>query len=159
MQHLGHLSLMLRGRCSTPEMSAEVRRALSAMGACCFCVAGVALGAPQSHLAWQVQHLEHQSHLVIRRPLHSGPAAFAWQVLSFCVARQVLGASQPICGTWKTLVSFCATGAALSISVSFCVAGGCSTRSTSREVCASPERIGYYGRPLQVQHLEHLSLI
>ena len=44
-----------------PERSAEIRRRLSTMGAGCFCMAGAALGGPQSHFAWQAQHSEHLS--------------------------------------------------------------------------------------------------
>ena len=74
VQHLGDISLILRGTCSTPERSAEVRRRLSAMDAGCFCVAGAALGGHQSHFAWQVQHSERLSAILRgRRPL-------LWQV-------------------------------------------------------------------------------
>ena len=55
--------LLLRGRCSTWRTSVFILR-----GKCStwrtsvsFCVAGAALGAPQSHFAWQVQHSEHLS--------------------------------------------------------------------------------------------------
>ena len=76
VQHSQHLNVILCRRCSTrstsisfcvaiallrarPERSAEARRRLSTMDAGCFCVAGAALGGPQSHFAWQVQHSEH----------------------------------------------------------------------------------------------------
>ena len=48
-QHLQHLGLILHGRRSTWSTSVS------------FCVAGAALGAPESHFAWQVQHLKHPS--------------------------------------------------------------------------------------------------
>ena len=57
------------------------------MDAGCFCVAGAALGGPQSHFAWQVQHLEHLS-LILRGR----------------------------CSTWSTSVSFCVAGALLEAS-------------------------------------------
>ena len=59
------------------------QRRLSSMDAGCLRVAGAALGGPQSHFAWQVQHSEQFE----RGPRKSGddwvlwtPAAFAWQV-------------------------------------------------------------------------------
>ena len=76
-QHLEHLSLILRGKCSTWITSGSFLR-----GSCStwstfievrgspatidyfgrrfvFFVAGASLGAPQSHFAWQLQHLDH----------------------------------------------------------------------------------------------------
>ena len=46
---------VLRGRWSTWSTSGSFRVA----GSSSFCVAGAALGAPQTRLAWQMQHLEH----------------------------------------------------------------------------------------------------
>ena len=43
------------------QRSAEVRHRLNPVDTGCVCVAGAALGAPQSHFAWQAQHLEHLS--------------------------------------------------------------------------------------------------
>ena len=43
VQHSEHLSVILRGRCSTWSISVS------------FCVAGAALGASHPHFAWQVQ--------------------------------------------------------------------------------------------------------
>ena len=56
---------------------------LNTVDARCVCVAGAALRAPQSHFAWQAQHLEHLS-LILRGR----------------------------CSTWSTSVSFCVAGAA-----------------------------------------------
>ena len=114
MQHLEHLSLILRGRRSTwstsvsfcvagaalgappspfcaasaarGETSAEVRRGLSTVDAGCVCVAGTALGAPQPHFAWQAQHLEHLS-LILR-----GRCCTRSTSVSFCVAGAARGA-------------------------------------------------------------------
>ena len=75
-QHLEHLRLILRGKCSTWSTSREVcgiqycgrrlrlrgRHSTWSTSVSC-CVAGAALGAPQSHFPWQVQHAE----------LHRGP--------------------------------------------------------------------------------------
>ena len=54
------------------------------MDAGCLCVAGAALGGPQSHFAWQVQHSEHLTVILCGK-----------------------------CSTWRTSLSFCAAGAAL----------------------------------------------
>ena len=62
LEHLEHLSLVFRGKCSTWSTSIAVCRSSPSMECTmdseCFCVAG-ALGAPESHFAWQAQHLEH----------------------------------------------------------------------------------------------------
>ena len=157
--------LLLRGRCSTrstSERSAEVRRRLSTMDAGCFCVAGAALGGPQSHFAWQVQHSQH-----LQRGLRKSgddwvlwtPAAFAWQVQHSEHLSVIL---RGICSTWS-----------ISLSLSVCVCqvqhleilevrwrlsivyygrrlllrGRCSTCRISSE---SPETIEYYGRRLNL---------
>ena len=74
MQHLEHLSPILHDRCSAWSSSREVSGRLATMelfgrrlvsrgrswnASVSFGVAGAALGAPQSHFAWQVKHLEH----------------------------------------------------------------------------------------------------
>ena len=83
------------------------------MGAGCFCVAGAALGAPQSHCAWQVQHSVHLS-VILRgmcstrstsREVRGSPAT-----IEYYGRRLVLRGS---CSTWSTSVSFCVAGAAL----------------------------------------------
>ena len=123
---LGDLSLILRGSCSR-STSREVRgspaisyygRRLLLRGRCSTwrtsvscCVAGAALGASQSHFAWQVQH-----------PSIS---------VSRCVAGAAPGALPDVCGrpatieyygrrlllrgrcsTWRSSLSFCVAGAA-----------------------------------------------
>ena len=118
VEHLEHLSLILCGRCSTcvvasaalgapPERSAEVRRRLSTMDAGCFCVAGGALGAPQSHFAWQVQHLCRGkcSTRSTSREVRGSPATIEYY------GRRLLLRGR--WSTWSTSVSFCVAGAAL----------------------------------------------
>ena len=94
LEHLSfaeHLSLILRGRCSTQSTSREVCGSPATIEHCgrrlrlrgthstwstsvSFCVAGAALGAPQfrgapqSHFAWQVQHAEHSYALALAQP-------------------------------------------------------------------------------------------
>ena len=62
---LEHLSLILRGRCSTRSTSREVRESTATIE---YCGRRLHLrgrrstfGAPQSHFAWQVQHFGHLS--------------------------------------------------------------------------------------------------
>ena len=100
------------------------------MDAGCFCVAGAALGAPQSHFAWQVQHLAAppERSTEVRRQVSTMDA---WSSSgSFCVAGAALGAPpersaevrrqagrrlrlRGRCSTWSTSGSFCVAGAAL----------------------------------------------
>ena len=112
VQHLGHLSVILRGRCSTRSISAKFCVAGAALGDC-FCVASAALGGPQSHFAWQVQHSEHLS-VILRgrcssrstsREVRGSPAT-----IEYYGRRPLLRGR---CSTWRTLVSFCVAGAAL----------------------------------------------
>ena len=87
-QHLEHLRLVLRGRCSTWSTSGSFCVAGAALGArqARFCVAGAALGAPPARFAWQAQHLEHLR--LVLRGRHS-----TWSTSgSFCVPRAALGA-------------------------------------------------------------------
>ena len=152
------------------ERSVEVRRRFSPMGAGCFFVAGAALGAPQSHFAWQVQHSEHLS-AILRGRCSARSTGF------FCVAGETLGGPQ-FDFAWQVQHSE---------RLSVTLRGRCSTRSTSREVGGSPATMEYYGHRLllrgrcrtwrtsgaafgafsdrsgcfcvQVQHLEDLSFI
>ena len=94
VQHSVHLSVIVRGRCSTRSTSREVRGSpatieycglrgrcstwsrsgddgILTMDAGCFCVAGAALGALQFHFAWQVQPWVHLS--LHWQQLHRGP--------------------------------------------------------------------------------------
>ena len=150
--------LLLRGRCSTRGTSREVCRSdgrrLLLRGRCntwsssvSFWVAGAALGASQSHLAWQVQHSEHLQ----RGPKKSGDD---W----VCFLRGT-------CSAWRPQSHF-AWQVQHSEHLSVISRGRCSTRSTSREVRGSLAPAAFaagaaLGGPQshfawQVQHPEHL---
>ena len=117
MQHSEHLSLILRGR-----------RRVS------FCVAGAALGAPQSHFPWQVQHAEH-----LQRGLRkSGDNSVLWTPAAF--AKHLEHLSLILRGGGQHLEH-----------LSFILRGRCSTRSTSRGVRRSPATIEYCGRRLRLR--------
>ena len=96
-QHSDHLIVILRGRCSTRRMSREVRRSpatieyygrrLLLRGECntwrtsvSFCVAGAALGTPQSHFAWQGAEIgASQGHFALQvQQLVRGSPATEW---------------------------------------------------------------------------------
>ena len=120
-----------------------------------FCVARAALGAPQCHFAWQVQHSEHLQ----GRPQKSGddwvlwtPAAFAWQVQHLQDLSLILPGRRSTC----------------SISVSFCMAPERSyygrwllLRRTSVSFSVAVAALGapQFHFAWHVQHLEHLSVI
>ena len=120
VERLEHLSVILRGRCSPPENLAMVGYTMDAGCFCVacrcsswrtsvsFCVAGAALGAPQSHFAWQEQQSDYLS-LILRsrcstwRILQRGP-----QKCEFYGCQLLLRGR---CCTWRTSVFFCVAGA------------------------------------------------
>ena len=132
------------------ERSAEVRRRLSTVDASCVCVAGTALGAPQSHFARQAHHLEHLSlSLILRGRCSTRSTSREVRRSPVTIAIESCGRQLRLCGrhsTWSTSVSFRAAGASHAhhlghLSLSLILRGRCSTRSTSREVRRSPVTI------------------
>ena len=123
-QHSDHLIVILRGRCSTRRMSREVRRSpatieyygrrLLLRGECntwrtsvSFCVAGAALGTPQSHFAWQGAEIgASQGHfaLQVQQLVRGSPATEYYGRGLLLRGRRSI---------WSTSVSFCVAGAAL----------------------------------------------
>ena len=104
---LEHLSFCVAGAAhwskggGGPAMSDAFDAAsVAALGACSFCVAGAALGAPQAVFSWQMQHLEHlRVVLRVRRSTWStfievggSPATRAANGSTCCVAGETLGA-------------------------------------------------------------------
>ena len=159
---------------------------LNTVDARCVCVAGAALRAPQSHFAWQAQHLEHLNFILRGRCSTWSTSAEVRRGLSnYCGRRLRLRGRR---STWSTSVSFSVAGAARgappersaevrrglsnycgrrlrlrgrrstwSTSVSFCVAGAALGAPPSPFCAASAAR----GAPQfhfawQVQHTEHL---
>ena len=132
-------------------------------------MAGAALGAPQCHFAWQVQHSEHLS-VTLRGRCNTRRTSVA-----FCVTGAALGApperSAKVRGTWRTSVSFCVAGAALGAPPEspttieyygrrLLLRARCSTR-TSVSFCVAGAALGasHCHFVWQVQHLEDLSVI
>ena len=86
-QHLEHLGLITSASFCVAGAALGARR-LNTIGAGCFCVAGATLGAPQSHFAWQAQHLEHLGFILRgRRSTWSTSACVAGAALEACQFR------------------------------------------------------------------------
>ena len=139
VQHLEHLSLILRGRCSFRNTFRKVR---------CVFVAGAAFGAPRFHFAWQVQHLEHLSPFFLR-----GRCSTWSTSVSFCVAAQQLEHLAFIlrrrCSTWSTFREVRGSPATIEY---------CGRQLLLRCRCSTWRTSAFFFE-WQVQHLEHLSLI
>ena len=153
VQHLEHLRLMASAaRDAPPERS--VRRRLSAVDAGCVCVADAALGGPQSHSAWQVQHLG--------APPSHGPPSHG-RCSKWSTSREVRGSPAMIecCGCQLRLQGRCSTWS----TSAFCVAGA--ARGAPPERSAGARRRLSTGRRLHLRgrrstwstSVEHLSLI
>ena len=126
VQHLEHLSLILRGGCSTRSISSVILRGSPAARSehhpelARFCSGSVRLNTmerPRLHFAWQVKHSEHLQ----RGPRKSGDDWVPWLLLFQVKHLEHL---------------------------SLILHGRCSTRSTFREVLGSLATVEYYGRRL-----------